>query len=197
MRDRWYGDDRDLVKWGALIYIAQRAQISTILHVAFYRPSGDWPSLNSSRGRTAVPAEIIRHFRNLDNIQRLAKPSGTRIEVFKVPFANRSAYFKRAHRWISSLSEAPVIVFLDPDTGLAPQVAGPEHVTPDELRSVYDVMRGGDVLVCYQHARRQKDWRGESRRAFTRALDITSRDVEVFDSAMARDVVLFSVMKSV
>lgn len=195
MRDQWYGDDRDLLKWGTLIHLARREQRSTILQVALYRSNDEWPTLNSSRGRVEIPAEVIRHVRNLDNIHRLTRTSGIRIEVFKAPFRNRSAYFEKVSRRIESLSGDSLVVFLDPDTGLAPQVAGPEHVTADEVRSVFGVMKQGDVLVCYQHARRQKNWRGDRRRAFTRALGLSSREVEVFDSGLAKDVVLFSATK--
>lgn len=195
MRDQWYGDDRDLVKWGALIHIAQREHLSTILQVALYRPDHDWPPLRSSRGRVDIPTPVVRHFRNLDTVQRLAKTSGVRIEVFKAPFGKRAAYFEKARRRIASLSTDPLLVFLDPDTGLEGPVAGPEHVTPDDVRSVFEVLSAGDVLVCYQRARRQKDWRGDRRRAFTRALGVSSGDVEVFDSELAKDVVLFSVTK--
>ena len=86
-------------------------------------------------------------------------------------------------------------MFLDPDTGIAPQIAGLEHVTTEELHSVFTAIKQGDVLVCYQHARRQQDWRGDRRRAFTRALGVLSQEVEVFDSDLAKDVVLFSVKK--
>lgn len=195
MRDQWYGDDRNLLKWGTLIHIAQRDRISTILHVALYRASDEAPSLHSARGQVEFPAEVMRHFRNLDHIHRLAGASGIRIAVYKAPFKDRTTYFSRAHKRIESLSEDSLVVFLDPDTGLAGQVAGLEHVTADEVRGVFDVMKPGDVLACYQHARRQKDWRGDRRRAFTRALSVTSEDVEVFDSELARDVVLFSTRK--
>ena len=68
-------------------------------------------------------------------------------------------------------------------------------VTIRATTPVFDVMKRGDVLSCYQHARRQKDWRGDRRRAFTRALGVASQEVEVFDSELAKDVVLFSVTK--
>ncbi len=192
MRDQWYGDDRDLLKWGTLVHLARREQRSTILQVALFRSDDEWPTLNSSRGRVEIPEEVIRHVRNLDNIHRLTRTSGIRIEVFKAPFRNRSAYFEKVSRRIESLSGDSLVVFLDPDTGLAPEVAGPEHVAADEVRSVFGVMKQGDVLVCYQHARRQKNWRGDRRRAFTRALGLSSREVEVFDSRLAKDVVLFA-----
>jgi len=195
MRDQWYGDDRDLLKWGTLIHIAQRDRISTILQVALYRPSDEWPTLASSRGRIAVPVEVIHHFRNLDHIHRLAAAAGIQIAVYKAPFKDRAAYFEKARKRIKSLSGDSLLVFLDPDTGLAGQVSGPEHVTADELRSVFDLLKPGDTVACYQHARRQKDWRGDRRRAFTRALDVPSQDVEVFDSELAKDVVLFSTTK--
>ena len=183
------------MKWGALTHIARRDRISTILQVALYRPNDDFPLLNSSKGLIEIPGEVFRHFRNLDNIHRLSKTTGTRIEVFKAPFRDRSAYFEKVRRRIESLNEDSLVVFLDPDTGVAPNVAGPEHVTADEVRSVFDVMKPGDVLACYQHARRQKGWRGDRRRAFTRALGVASQEVEVFESELAKDVVLFSVTK--
>ena len=197
MRDQWYGDNRDVLKWGTLIHLAQRDQLSTILQVALYRSNDELPTLNSSLGKIEIPAKVIRHFRNLDDIYRLATTSGIRIEVFKDPFRDkdRSAYFEKTGRRIEALSGDSLVVFLDPDTGLAPQVVGPEHVTAHNVRLVFDAMKRGDVLVCYQHARRQKDWRGDRRRAFTRALGVSSQEVEVFDSELAKDVILFSVTK--
>ena len=178
MRDQWYGDNRDLVKWGTLIHLAQREQRSTILQLALYRSNDEWPTLRSSQGRIEIPDQVIRHFRNLDDIQRLAGRPGIRIKVFKAQFWDRSAYFDEARRVVESRKGDPLLVFLDPDTGIAPQIAGLEHVTTEELHSVFTAMKQGDVLVCYQHARRQKDWRGDRRRAFTRALGVSSQEVE-------------------
>ena len=195
MRDQWYGDNRDLLKWGTLVHIAQRDRISTILHVALYRPSDEVPSLNSAQGRVEFPTEVIQHFRNLDHIHRLAGACGIRIAVYKALFKDRATYFARARKRIESLSGDSLVVFLDPDTGVAGQVVGLEHVMADEVRALFDVMKPGDTLACYQHARRQKDWRGDRRRAFTRALGVPSQDVEVFDSELAKDVILFSTTK--
>ena len=195
MRDQWYGDSGDLLKWAALVHIAQREALSAILHVALYRPDDEWATVNSSRGAVEVPAEVLGHFRNLDNLHRLSKPSGIRIEVFKAPFKDRSAYFEKVTRRIESYRDVPLAVFLDPDTGVAPDVPGPEHVAEVELRLVFDAIKPGDVLACYQRSRRLKGWRGDRRRAFTLALGVSSHDVEVFDSELTRDGVLFSVSK--
>jgi hypothetical protein len=195
MRDQWYGDNRDLLKWSALLHVAQRERLSTILQLALHRPDAEWPTLRSSQGKVPLPSRVVRHFRNLADIQRLAKDAGIKIDVFARPFQDRSAYFEAARRCVESLKEDPLLVFFDPDTGLAPEIAGPEHVTAEEIHSVFHMMKQGDVLACYQRARRQKDWRGDRRRAFTRALGVSSQEVEVFDSDLAKDVVLFSVRK--
>ncbi len=79
MRDEWCGHNRDLVKWDALIHLAQRGQRSTILHVARYRLDDDRSLLYSSRGYVDIPTPVLRDFRDLDTIQRLAKPSGVEI----------------------------------------------------------------------------------------------------------------------
>jgi hypothetical protein len=87
-------------------------------------------------------------------------------------------------------------VFLDPDIGIEAEQGGPEHVTSADVARVFDALQPGDLLVCYQHARRQKGWRGRARRAFAHAPGIPSFDVEVVESELVRDVLMFSVKKS-
>lgn len=51
------------------------------------------------------------------------------------------------------------IVFLDPDTGIEPGDAGPEHVTKADAAEVWSALGPGDLLVIYQHADRTTWWR--------------------------------------
>lgn len=194
MRDQWYGDDRDVVKWSALIHVARREAVTDILHVAMYRPSQPVAPVATALGLVAPPDEVLAHFRDLDNIQRLAQATGVTIEVFKDLFTHRSAYFRRVCDRIQAL-ERPVVVFLDPDIGLEPEQGGPEHVTSDEIAMVFAALRPADLLVCYQHARRQKGWRGRARRAFANAPGLPSFEVEVLESELVRDILLFAVKK--
>ena len=60
---------------------------------------------------------------------------------------------------------------------------------------MFSVMKPRDVLACYQHQQRRKDWRDDRKIAFTQALGVTSEEVEVFESDLAKDVVLFSVVR--
>ncbi len=194
MRDQWYGDDRDVVKWSTLVHLARRESVATILQVAMYRPSQPVAPLTTAFGPVEPPAEVIGHFRALDNIQGLAEATGLEIEVFKDLFTHRAAYFRQVCELVRGRSE-PVVVFLDPDIGMEPEQGGPEHVTSAEISAVFEALRPGDWLVCYQHARRQKGWRGRARRAFANADGLPSFDVEVLESELVRDVLLFAVKK--
>ena len=195
MRDQWYGDNRDLVKWGALVHLARREAVSTILHVAMYRPGLAPAPLTTAHGKVDPPPEVFRHFRDLDDIQRLAAVTNLAIDVVKEPFVDRLAYFGRVCERVRAPRSGAVLVLLDPDIGLAPETPGPEHVTSTEVAAVFEALRPGDVLVCYQHARRQKDWRGRARRAFANAPGLPSFEVEVLGSALARDVLLLAARK--
>ncbi len=195
MRDQWYGDNRDIVKWSALVHLARRDGVSAILHVAMYRPDRPPEPLAGVRGEVPPAVEVIRHFRDLDDIQRLASATGFRIEVLKDLFTDRAAYFTRVCELIQARDDRPVLVFLDPDVGLATESPGPEHVSSAEVAAVYEALRPDDMLVCYQHARRQKDWRGRARRAFANAPGLPSFQVEVLQCDLARDVLLFAVKK--
>ena len=195
MRDQWYGDNRDLVKWSALVYLARREAVSAILHVAMYRPGPAPAPLATAHGKVDPPAEVFRHFRDLDDIQRLGVATGLAIEVVKEPFTDRTAYFGRVCERVRAPRGGSLLVLRDPDVGLASEIHGPEHVTSTEVAAVFAALRPGDLLVCYQHARRQKDWRGRARRAFANAPGMPSFEVEVLQSEVARDVLLLAVKK--
>ena len=195
MRDRWYGDDRDVVKWSAALHLARREGLADVVYVAMHRPDDDWPPLVTARGPVPLPDEVVRHFRDLDDLQRLEARAGLRIATVEEPFVDRAAYFRRVCERVGKYS-APVLVLLDPDTGLAfDGGGGPQHVASDEVAALFAALRPGDLLACYQHARRQKDWRGRARRAFANAPGVPSFDVEVLRSDLARDVLLLAVKK--
>ena len=71
MRDLWYGDKRDVVKWGTVIALARKRKIPVVLQVALYRP--DRPNYHLIVDGTSepFPVDVIRHFRDIDHIQQL------------------------------------------------------------------------------------------------------------------------------
>ena len=54
MRDRWYGDKRDLVKWGVLLNLATDHGAGKILQITYFRP-GEWPPLEIDGKERSIP----------------------------------------------------------------------------------------------------------------------------------------------
>jgi hypothetical protein len=91
MRDQWYGDHRDLVKWGTLLELARRSRLRHILQVLYYRKS-DWQQIQVDGEGTQIAEEVILHFRDSTSIQRLS--SQVSIEVLAEEFGDRKTYLK-------------------------------------------------------------------------------------------------------
>ncbi len=188
MQDKWYADKRDIVKWGTLVHVARKHQATKILQVACYRqPETGVASLTSEQGNeppqpVSLPQEVYRYFRDVRDIERLQNRTDLTIEVF-----NKEVKRKRRNR---------LVVFLDPDTGIAPERATLAHVTDSEIRQIYGAMRKGDLLVFYQHARRRKEWKREAMSELARALAVPQKRIVTFTCPeIAPDVALFLLQK--
>lgn len=202
MRDEWYGDKRDLVKWAVTLELARRFQCLHILQVLYYRPNG-WPQIEIDGEKTNIANEVIRHFRDVESICKLQ--CGIAVQVVKEEFDNRrrEEYAKKVSKAIRALSIDPSIVFLDPDTGLEPRSGklGPTHTSIAELREIWDLLRKGDLLVFYQHEdnRAGREWKERKRLQFAEALEMRGTRGEqvklAHAPAVARDVAFFFVRK--
>ena len=147
-----------------------------------------------------IPLEVWKHFRDVRQIKRLGGPSGVKIEVLDHPWkytkSERGAYFEYVVKKVFRTAREPMIVFLDPDTGLGrDKKTTKEHVCPTELGTLFDVMQKRGCLVFYQHAQRRKDWRQVTRKRFASAIGLSPEDVRPEFSEVAKDVILFVVHK--
>ena len=191
MKAKWYADNRDLVKWGALLQLAEAYNIATILQVAYYRPT-QWDGLQIDGKPYALPSAVLDHFRSIGNIVKLR--SRATVLVLDTPFSSsdRSGYLQQILVQIGSLPR-PAIVFLDPDTGLEPNgKAGPQHVRQNELRAIWDALRHDDVLVFYQHSKRSHSWIEDRQAQFEKTLGLESNGSKVAQGKeLASDVAFF------
>jgi len=87
MHDKWYGDNRDLVKWGVLLELTQRYQAQQILQVLYKRPS-TWERLEIDGEQVELPATVIHHFRDATSVSAMQCPA--RVEVVSETFGDRS-----------------------------------------------------------------------------------------------------------
>lgn len=133
MRDKWYADNRDLVKWGVLLTLAERHAATHILQVLYYRPT-EWAYLEVDGEHVPVPVAVIRHFRRTSAVSAIDAP--VPIEVVADTFENRGEYHRAVVDRIRRRSTTPGIVFLDPDTGLASRTPTLDHVLDSELSTL-------------------------------------------------------------
>lgn len=94
MKDQWYGDKRDLVKWGVLLRLAHLYGASRILQVAYYGESA-WGWLEIDGQPKPMDEVVIDHFRNIRNIRKLT--AQLRIDVITSPFSDRQRYTRKSY----------------------------------------------------------------------------------------------------
>jgi hypothetical protein len=193
LKHQWYGDHRDVVKWGALLQLAAAHSLRAIIQIAFLTSDDASVVLSSELGEASLDPRVLHHFRNVERISELCGTSALRVHVFAQPFAARSrvAYVRAAIEAIGAIADRPLAVLLDPDTGIAERLASSKHVKDTEVWEFWSALQPSDWLVLYQHAARQPDWLESRRAAFANALGapkvLTFRAVNG-----ARDVVFFA-----
>jgi len=201
MRNQWYGDRWDVVKWGTVLHLAREHRLRLILQIAYFRPDQEILHLKSGCRKIDIGGDVFRHFRHfrdIHHIQALARRARIKIEVFDRPFmaSSRKDYTSKILRRIRDLADPPAVVLLDPDTGLSRKRYSNEHVTPDEVAAIWAELRPQDWLVLYQHNARKKDWFKRQRNAFTNACN--GANVTPFvPSNGARNVALFAACRMV
>ncbi len=192
MRDKWYSDNRDLVKWGVLLKLAELHNMATILQVAYHR-STSWASIEIDGRAYPLPIEVVNHFRNIKNIATLR--SNARVMVLDAPCHDHAQYLQCILMAIRNLPKEPAIVFLDPDTGLEPRGrAGLEHVLETELREIWHALRRGDLLAFYQHQTNMagQPWVEEKQTQFEKAIGLEPGGSKLAQGKeIARDVAFF------
>jgi hypothetical protein len=173
MKDEWYSDNRDLVKWGVLLQLVELHKIATILQVAYYRPSlWDQKRIEVDGVPYRLPPQVVAHLRSIKNIEGMT--SRPRVHVLEAPFDNRDDYLDYVLREMQRLRKGRTIVFLDPDTGLQPPKAkaGLEHVLASDLQKIWNALRQGDLLVFYQHSSRSQSWMEDKQAQFEDAIGL-------------------------
>ena len=204
MRDRFYGDNNDVVKWGALICLAHRHRVKHILQVPYYERDQIDLTLEvrsgAERETEDLPREVWRHFRGIEKILPLQPSVGVEIEVLKREPGDRAAYMEYVIDEVRARRHKK-IVLLDPDTGIQPvkSLPGPKHARSHNIRRVFEVMRTGDFLALYQHRRQSSKngaWVEESREQLGRAVRRRSSEIITLQCrAVTKDMVLFAVRK--
>ena len=196
MRDRWYGDKRDLVKWAVLFQIAEVYNAKRILQIA-YLNSTEYPSIRVSEFNLPVPMGVIDHFRNIRNAETIK--GSAEVSVFDEPFEERESYHRKVLECIASLPGDRCVVFLDPDTGLQPKYPSMKHVLDQEAGEIWNALKPGEIFVFYQHQTTTsgKPWVEGKREQLAKALDVSREKLLIAEGfQIAGDVVFLFLQKN-
>ena len=191
VRDVWYADNCDLVKWGVLFTLASTLKADRVLHLAFYRP-GEFGGLVIDGQEHNIPDEVVAHFRNLRTIGSIG--SKVRVTVFDPLFQDRVAHLGAVLALLPAFAQERCIVFLDPDTGLEPRTPSLDHVLCSEARAIWDAMKVGDVFAFYQHQtnRAGQPWIEPKRIQLADALGVSAGAIKTASGPkIAEDVVFY------
>ena len=204
MRNEWYGDKRDFLKWPALLYLARRQKIGRIFQVAMCTDAvPTHPKIKTLNGQMVECQDISRHVadhyhrhNDLNGIRAVGKHFGIDIEVWLEQFthATRVEYFQEVLKEIRK-STARTVWFFDPDTGIEPpkSEADKTHMRLQELSNTFALLRPRDYLACYQHAWWKQDWRTQARTRLSEHMSVDENEVEVFTSDYSKDVIILAV----
>lgn len=195
MRDKFYSDNRDLVKWAVLHLLAEIYNARRILQLAFYRPYKFERVLLDGEEHD-IPHEICAHFRDLRTIENLN--SNIQVTVFCELFEDRDSYIEAVKAFLVKFRQERCVVFLDPDTGLAPQNPNLDHVLESEAKAIWEDTKSGDVYVFYQHQNNfaGRPWIEPKRSQLENALDLNKDSIKVASGPkIAHDVVFYYTQK--
>ena len=153
MRKQWFGDSRDYAKWSFIINEASKDAV--VCCVAMARPD----ILSASIHPRVL--SFFDRYKNLDLVRELFQDRYRSVSTQYYKSLHES-YFDEVMLMIRQAQLGnPVLVFVDPDTGIEPVSSGSnKHVRLADLRRVSEVLRPGDKLVVYQHApiMRKPNW---------------------------------------
>ncbi len=195
MKNKWYSDNRDLVKWSILIHLAKLTSAAKILQIAYFRHDKFDP-VEIDGEFFGIPTEVTSHFRDIHKIEGLSSQIG--IHVFDMVFENRDEYLLQALSFMKSFANERCIVFLDPDTGLEPAHPDLTHVLEKEIKRIWATLKIDDILVFYQHQtnRNNKPWIEPKRSQLEMAIEAPVGSVKIAHGMrLARDVAFFYVKK--
>ena len=207
MKNLWYGDLKDHVKWQSLMQIARGAEITRVYYVVMRTESMQAGNVVSGlEGGPEVDDDIsagVNNYFRWHNVVELVKPMGAvfgieiELEARRFTDATRAQFFERVLHKIQGPNE-PTVWFFDPDTGMetAASEVGVKHVALDELRCAYGAMPAGHRLVCFQNSWRDANWRTLARQRLAGCLGIEQDQVDVYGSGNVPNVIMLAVRKA-
>ena len=205
MKNKYFGDIRDLFKYDLILRITQ-GMIS--IHRFLFIPMLTSDDNNSDGRKTDYTKAkagtqnkslmsylkdcVDRNRRNITEIEPYFESNGVEIYIHKELFVhkNRKDYFSRVKIKKEFFSNS--LVFIDPDIGLEIQQAKDKHFFYREAKDIYDYMDENSILMIYQHIPRENH--KEYFRRSTNELKNVTEDLPIYISD--NEIIFFLLTKS-
>jgi hypothetical protein len=197
MKHQWYGDKRDIVKWIALLSLCHDYKVQRIFQVAMLTPDEPKKAIVINEERSCAISDMVwDHFRNLRHIRQLGLSVRIDIEVLDTNFirSSRDDYFEAVVTKIHQQDD-PIIVFLDPDTGIEPSRPSAKHIKVSEIAKLWEALKPSSCLAVYKHRPRKASagWHIPYKAKLESVCGIR---IYTFKSDIAKDVALFAARKN-
>ena len=194
MRDIWYADKRDLVKWAVLFQLVHMFKMDRILQIAYYN-NDKFEKVTVDDKETDMSPEVIAHFRNIHAIKNIK--ASFKITVFDKIFQDRGDYLAATLEALSKYPHQKCVIFLDPDTGLEPEgKPSLKHILKPEVRKIWEKIKRGDIMVFYQHRMRNKKWINIKKQQLESAIGASTGAIKLAHGLrIVNDVVFFYIIK--
>jgi hypothetical protein len=192
MKDIWYGDKRDIVKWSTLVTLARNEKLESIIYIPYFRQS-NFGQITIAGVPHEVPQDVLFHFRNIFNCKNII--NDIPIKVLKDVFTDQGVCQNLLLRFIENCKhKKKSLVFLDPDTGLEP-ITRPTlcHILGKSVREVWENIPKNWILAIYQHQtnRNGQSWISAKQSQFKEAIGVGDGMVKVASGNIVNDVVIF------
>ncbi len=201
MRDQFYGDRKDVLKWTLALQLAGTEK--RVLYVVMYRANkgshgGDFRTIQSADSRVVIFFEEERKrfqlgvARCVRDITRLL-PGRIELIDHKYEHQERQEYFDAvSNRLIRRSNGERYVILLDPDNGISGKRPKSEHVCANELSATRSAMVPGDVLLVYQHQFRDKEWISKRQETMVLATQSTAHSITCHRREDVADVCFFT-----
>jgi hypothetical protein len=168
MKNKYFGDIRDLFKYDLILRIAQgMVSIHRFLFIPMLtrddsNKEGEKTDYTQAKAGTQNKALmsylkncVDGNRRNIAEIGRYFELNRVEICIYKEQFShkNRREYFNGIKGRKEFFSNA--LIFVDPDIGLEIEQAGEKHFFYREAKDIYDYMNEDSILMIYQHIPRE------------------------------------------
>ena len=199
MKLQYLGDAKDAFKWDYLSFLAENVGARSLHYISMLAPEEEkkhgnasprsFPALNNETTKTCVCWQQMRRTNEKKMIDDFYK--GLR-RLLK----HHGRDFLHVHKLIGGIVDTAdiaqakgQIVFVDPDTGFAPETAGKEHVRYADIETIWRSFGNDTIVVVFQNAKRLKGGFGTHYKEIRKKLD--SKRSDSHSTALSWNQVMF------